>query len=356
VPTDAEPESSLGGPKPETTGEARKETGQGAPAETGSRVPGDAAADKAGKWGDSKGAPAETGSRVPGDAAGDKAGKLDETGLQADQAARKTDGPPEAHPFGQDRRQTADPPKAGAATAADPKEEGAQRGSRAGDRSDVLTRPVADGDRAAEPGKALGDTSAAALKDESGQTANRPAGPDGSFSFAASQTGGKASTAAAGSTGATPPSPAAADAFAHDNFNQLVERALFSVRGGQSEARIALKPDHLGHVRMQIVTESHAVSIKIIAESVATRDLIDANAHQLRSELQQQGLNVQSIQVSVSNGDQDPYRGARQREAFLRHMAAGEPFAEEEDVPTPAPGRPLRSGGLRRAAGIDYFA
>jgi hypothetical protein len=37
-------------------------------------------------------------------------------------------------------------------------------------------------------------------------------------------------------------------------------------------------------------------------------------------------------------------------------MAAGEPFAEEEDVPTPAPGRPLRSGGLRRAAGIDYFA
>ena len=135
-----------------------------------------------------------------------------------------------------------------------------------------------------------------------------------------------------------------------------MERALFSVRGGQSEARIALKPEHLGHVRMQIITENHAVTIKIVAESPVARDLIDANAHQLRSELQQQGLNVQTIEVAVSDDQQDAYRGARQREAFLRHMADQGTTGDPEETPGTALESSTRPAGRNSAAGIDYFA
>jgi flagellar hook-length control protein FliK len=107
---------------------------------------------------------------------------------------------------------------------------------------------------------------------------------------------------------------------------------------------------------MRIVTENNLVTIRIVTDSPVARDLIDANAHQLKTELQQQGLNVESIQVSVSDDQHDADRGARQREAFLRRMAATgqRPAAEDRDrgnyrTAQPKPGR---SG----AAGIDYFA
>ncbi|HSO18620.1 MAG TPA: flagellar hook-length control protein FliK, partial [Desulfosarcina sp.] len=166
-----------------------------------------------------------------------------------------------------------------------------------------------------------------------------------------------AGKAAAAETGAgTAPQPAAAGSFAQDNFHHMVERALFSVRGGQSEARIALKPDQLGHVRMQIVTENQMVSIRIVTESPAARDLIDANSQQLKMDLQQQGLNVERIEVSVGQEENDAYRGSRQRESYLRHMAArGRTPAEaggRDTVPIPAG----RTDGRGRTAGIDYFA
>jgi hypothetical protein len=67
-------------------------------------------------------------------------------------------------------------------------------------------------------------------------------------------------------------------------------------------------------------------------------------------------LNVESIQVSVSDEQQDADRGARQREAFLRQMAAkGRPLMEDElDQGEYRASQPLpeRVG----TTGIDYFA
>ncbi len=191
--------------------------------------------------------------------------------------------------------------------------------------------------------------------EDSGPASGRPSAVDSGMPFTSAPAGGKAapvlSSAMAQST------PAAAETFQSDNFNNLVEKALFTVRGGQSEARIALKPDQLGHVQMKIATENHIVTVKIVTESPVARDLIDANANQLRAELQQQGLNVESIEVSVSDDQRDAYRGARQRETFMRHMASnGKPSHEEE-----APGHWEQRPGPRKAntfgaAGIDYFA
>lgn len=150
--------------------------------------------------------------------------------------------------------------------------------------------------------------------------------------------------------------PVAMDNFQQDNFHQLVERAMFTVRGEQSEARIALKPDHLGHVQMKIVTENNLVSVKIITETPAARDLIDANANQLKAELQHQGLNVENIQVSVSDERHDAYRQARQKESFMRHMSSGGNGPSEEDNEILKSGFAQRKTNRGRVAGIDYFA
>jgi flagellar hook-length control protein FliK len=218
------------------------------------------------------------------------------------------------------------------------------------------TRIQATDDAAARQkpwGDAVRETPVSMMNDETGPLTGRQGAFDPTVSFSPAASGSKLAMATGNTPAAASPS---ADVFHQENFNQLVERALITVRGEQSEARIALKPDQLGHVQMKIVTENNLVTIRIMTESPVARDLIDANAHQLKTELQQQGLNVESIQVSVSDDQHDPNRGARQREAFLRQMAATgrRPAEEERDrgnygASQPKPGR---SG----ATGIDYFA
>lgn len=218
------------------------------------------------------------------------------------------------------------------------------------------TRIQAADDTAARPkpwGDAVRETPVHLMNDETGPLTGRQGAFDPTVSFSPAASGSKIAMA----TGNTPAvaSPAA-DVFHQENFNQLVERALITVRGEQSEARIALKPDQLGHVQMKIVTENNLVTIRIMTESPVTRDLIDANAHQLKTELQQQGLNVESIQVSVSDDQHDADRGARQREAFLRHLAATGRRPKEEDGDRGKHGASQPKPGRSGATGIDYFA
>jgi hypothetical protein len=166
-----------------------------------------------------------------------------------------------------------------------------------------------------------------------------------------------AKTASVAGSGGSQSPAAPTETFRQENFHQLVEKALFTVRNGQSEARIALKPDQLGHVQMKIVTENNHVSIRIVTESTVARDLIDGSAHQLKAELQQQGLSVESIEVSVSDEQRDAYRGARQREEMLRQFASRRQDAPEEEEGQPRKQkRQTRRDGRTAASGIDYFA
>jgi flagellar hook-length control protein FliK len=211
-------------------------------------------------------------------------------------------------------------------------------------------------DDATETPKPFGDrvpeTPMNMMSDGASPMADRQGGFDPMPSFSTSPSDGKG-VMASGHTNAAPPT---ADIFTQENFHQLVERAMFTVRGEQSEARIALKPDHLGHVQMKIVTENNLVSIKIITETPAARDLIDANANQLKAELQHQGLNVENIQVSVSDERHDAYRQARQRESFMRHMTPRGTASSEEDSEIPGNRLAQRETNRGRVAGIDYFA
>lgn len=96
---------------------------------------------------------------------------------------------------------------------------------------------------------------------------------------------------------------------------QIVQRAVVHLKNDRGEARIDLKPEFLGHVRMQIVTEHQQVTVRIMTELPMVRDLIEQNLAQLKSDLQQQGLQVERVEVSVAN---DP-----RRDAGRQHRAGG---------------------------------
>jgi hypothetical protein len=97
-----------------------------------------------------------------------------------------------------------------------------------------------------------------------------------------------------------------------DLFDQIVQRAAVQVKNEQGEMRIDLKPEVLGHVRLQIVTDNQLVTVRILTELPIVRDLIENNIQQLKSDLQQQGLQVERIEVAVADDPrQHPGRQAR---------------------------------------------
>ena len=147
----------------------------------------------------------------------------------------------------------------------------------------------------------------------------------------------------------------------HDNLrtqtlDQIVKRAVIHVKNGQHEAKIDLKPDFLGHVRMQVTTVNHLVTVKILTEFSTVKDMIENNIHQLKADLQQQGLNVDKLEVLVSH-DSDKYEDPRQKadrdKERLRKVDHKSP--ENPKIET---GEETGNSGLRMAGGstVDYFA
>jgi flagellar hook-length control protein FliK len=139
-------------------------------------------------------------------------------------------------------------------------------------------------------------------------------------------------------------------------MEQIVRRAVIQVRNGQHEARIDLKPDFLGHVRMQVITENQQVTVKILTEFGFVKEMIENNIQQLKADLQHQGLEVDKLDVSVSrdaNGNkhqQENMEHARK----LRHENKSGDRGNAREEQEKQPDRPVASAeGLST---VDYFA
>lgn len=129
-----------------------------------------------------------------------------------------------------------------------------------------------------------------------------------------------------------------------DVFEQIVQRAALHVKSDQGEMRIDLKPEFLGHVRLQIVTEHQQVTVRILTELPMVRDMIESNIQQLKSDLQQQGLRVERVEVAVAD---DP-REHTGRQAWT---GAGRKDHADGDV---APAVAETSAGLRPEAAYRW--
>jgi flagellar hook-length control protein FliK len=151
-------------------------------------------------------------------------------------------------------------------------------------------------------------------------------------------------------------SESAQRSLASQAMNQIVQKAVLSFHNGQSEVQIHLKPEFLGHIRMQIVTENQQVAIKILAELPFVKDMLESNLNQLKADLQAQGLKIDQLEVSVahdSRADDDQHQKAaeaRRARALKNSRSPVDAAAEEQtDVHTG------RGDGMAETA-IDYFA
>jgi flagellar hook-length control protein FliK len=138
-------------------------------------------------------------------------------------------------------------------------------------------------------------------------------------------------------------------------FDQIVQRAVVQVKSDSGEIRIDLKPDFLGHVRMQIVTENQQVTVRILTERPVVRDMIEANLHQLKSELQSQGLQVQRVEVAVADDPREhPYRQAKKGGSNKR-VDVGGVAASDRPAPAIRSETPYDRSRVGRQAAVDMF-
>lgn len=139
-----------------------------------------------------------------------------------------------------------------------------------------------------------------------------------------------------------------------DTVGQIVEKAVISLKSGQSEARIELKPEFLGNVRMQIATENHQVTVKIMAELPVVKEIIENNLNQLKLDLQNQGLEVDKVDVFVA----DDSRGQHKKHGNMSGEAsgAGDDIENDEDSDVRIIDAGRRLTGNLTDEGVDYFA
>jgi hypothetical protein len=138
-------------------------------------------------------------------------------------------------------------------------------------------------------------------------------------------------------------------------FEQIVQRAAVQLKNDQGEISIDLKPDFLGRVRMQILTENQQVSVRIVAELSAVRDMIETGLHQLKSELQSQGLQVERLEVAVADDQRQQNWQPAHSTPLWKAAAGGEGPADERAALDESLGsfyRRPRSGGT---AAVDMF-
>ncbi len=147
--------------------------------------------------------------------------------------------------------------------------------------------------------------------------------------------------------------------FQTEVLNQIVEKTSATLKSGQSEIRIDIKPETLGHLRLSCITDHQQVTVKILAENPLVKEMIENQAALIKNELQHQGIHVNTVKVDMlmSGGSDFAYsqhEGAASRQA--RHEPAygsgrdniGDSVLKEPDL--------LDQANNRGGSLVNYFA
>jgi flagellar hook-length control protein FliK len=114
-----------------------------------------------------------------------------------------------------------------------------------------------------------------------------------------------------------------------ENVHTVVRSVRMHFNQGGGEARLQLNPEHLGQVTLTVKVDQGSVAAHIQAESPDARRWIESNQQELRSALEDQGLEVKELVVTT-----DP-DGQREREQQAREAFKPRPRRREDGAAAP---------------------
>ena len=117
-------------------------------------------------------------------------------------------------------------------------------------------------------------------------------------------------------------------------MDQMLTHLSLQRRLASSTVHLRLNPQELGELRMEIKVEQDNIKAHIIAQNPQAQEMIDRHLPRLREALEQQGLHLQQVSVTLAGGDHTDSQ--RFHDNFNRHPGSGGP----QGVSTPLPFAP----------------
>ena len=99
--------------------------------------------------------------------------------------------------------------------------------------------------------------------------------------------------------------------------------SLRSAQGEISSIEMQLNPEKLGRVLVEVVTNQGEVTAKIATQTIAAKEAMEANVAQLKENLEQQGVKVNAIEVTVeSHGFEENLQedGSKEQQQLAKEM------------------------------------
>ncbi len=117
-----------------------------------------------------------------------------------------------------------------------------------------------------------------------------------------------------------------------DSYNiidQITKKSKIITNKDNSSIQMQLEPEHLGKLTLKVVLERGILSAKFIAENDEVKTAIEENMEELKKNLSEQGINIQSLSVSVdSQGDLNKHKN------ILEAMAYNKKISKNIDIDT----------------------
>ena len=99
-----------------------------------------------------------------------------------------------------------------------------------------------------------------------------------------------------------------------DIANQIMEQIKIVIKPDQTNMELQLNPEHLGRVNLTITEKEGMMTAQFTTQSEVAKEAIESQMATLRETLQNQGIKVESIEVTVSEFGFERDRDARQSE------------------------------------------
>jgi hypothetical protein len=147
--------------------------------------------------------------------------------------------------------------------------------------------------------------------------------------------------------------------FHTEVLKQITEKTSSGLKSGQSEIRIDLKPESLGHLRIHVLTDHQQVTVKILAENPRVKEMIENQASLIKNELQNQGIHVNTVKVDMlMSGGSDFAYSQHENTAFRQDGQEPAYGSGKDDVGVAESKEPdsLDMTGNMGRSSVNYFA
>ncbi len=102
---------------------------------------------------------------------------------------------------------------------------------------------------------------------------------------------------------------AAKTMLSQSQTDYLVSKMIQQINVAPSSLEVSLKPEYLGKVSILIHALEGAVAVNVMAQNSEAAHLLNSNLHHIRNNLEQQGINVQQMEVNLAFQEKQDHQG-----------------------------------------------